>query len=126
MQLDFIDNLNEYGDNVVRLYNFDMSEAIKFRDALSDFLSSGAPILDLSTLDFIEERNCKLSLAIADEDLGIVTRDKTVFYCAMTQKGFKGILELIEPFCEKETKGYKMLYDIDSLTDFLFSPAGTW
>ncbi len=126
MQLDFIDNLNEYGDNVVRLYNFDMSEAIKFRDALSDFLSSGAPILDLSTLDFIKERNCKLSLAIADEDLGIVTRDKTVFYCAMTQKGFKGILELIEPFCEKETKGYKMLYDIDSLTDFLFSPAGTW
>jgi len=126
MQLDFIDNLNEYGDNVVRLYNFDMSEAIKFRDALSDFLSSGSPILDLSTLDFIKERNCKLSLAIADEDLGIVTRDKTVFYCAMTQKGFKGILELIEPFCEKETKGYKMLYDIDSLTDFLFSPAGTW
>lgn len=126
MQLDFIDNLNGYGDNVVRLYSFDMSEAIKFRNALSSFLSSGAPVLDLDSLDFIEERNCKLSLAISDEDLGIITRDNTTFYCAMTQKGFEGILDLLEPFCEKETKGYQMLYDIDSLTDFLFSPAGTW
>lgn len=126
MHLDFIDNLNEFGDNVVRLYDFDMSEAIKFRDALATFISTNTPVLDLGSLDFIEERNCKLSLAIADEDLGIITRDKTNFYCAMTPKGFEEILALLKPFCEKETKGYKMLYDVDSLTDFLFSPGGTW
>ena len=126
MQLDFIDNLNGYGDNVVRLYDFNKSEAIKFRDTLSEFISTNTPVLDLGSLNYIEERNCKLSLAIADEDLGIVTRDKKSFYCAMTPEGFKAILELLTPFCKKETKGYTMLYDIDSNTDFLFSPAGTW
>lgn len=126
MQLDFIDNLNGYGDNVVRLYDFNKSESIKFRDTLSEFISTNTPVLDLGSLNYIEERNCKLSLAIADEDLGIITRDKETFYCAMTPEGFKNILELLKPFCEKETKGYTMLYDIDSNTDFLFSPAGTW
>ena len=126
MQLDFIDNLNGYGDNVVRLYDFNKSEAIKFRDTLSEFISTNTLVLDLGSLDYIEERNCKLSLAIADEDLGIVSRDKENFYCAMTPEGFKAILKLLTPFCEKETKGYTMLYDIDSNTDFLFSPAGTW
>tara|TARA_B110000211_G_scaffold233923_1_gene301646 strand:- start:1042 stop:1422 length:381 start_codon:yes stop_codon:yes gene_type:complete len=126
MQLDFIDNLNGFGDNVVRLYDFNKAEAIKFRDTLRTFLSTNTPVLDLGSLDYIEERNCKLSLAIADEDLGVITRDKENFYCAMTAKGFEGILELLTPFCEKETKGYKMLYDVDSQTDFLFSPAGTW
>ena len=126
MKLDFIDNLNGFGDNVVRLYDFNKAESIKFRDTLSTFLSTNTPVLDLGSLDYIEERNCKLSLAIADEDLGIITRDKEIFYCAMTVKGFQEILELLTPFCEKETKGYKMLYDVDSNTDFLFSPAGTW
>jgi hypothetical protein len=126
MQLDFIDKLNGYGDNVVRLYDFNKSEAIKFRDTVATFLSTNTPVLDLGSLDYIEERNCKLSLAIADEDLGIITRDNTNFYCAMTANGFKDILDALAPFCEKETKGYKMLYDIDSNTDFLFSPAGTW
>lgn len=126
MQLDFIDNLNGYGDNVVRLYDFNKSEAIKFRDTLREFISTNTPVLDLGSLNYIEERNCKLSLAISDEDLGVITRDKEIFYCAMTPEGFKNILELLKPFCEKETKGYTMLYDIDSNTDFLFSPAGTW
>ena len=35
MELDFIDNINEYGENVVRLYNFDKYEAIQFRDLIA-------------------------------------------------------------------------------------------
>ena len=30
MELDYNDNINEFGENVVRLYNFDKAEAIKF------------------------------------------------------------------------------------------------
>jgi hypothetical protein len=36
------------------------------------------------------------------------------------------MVALLDPFCNKETKGYQWLYDIDSDIDFLFSPAGTW
>ena len=36
MKLEFLDNVNEYGDQVIRLYNFDRSEAIKFRDAIQN------------------------------------------------------------------------------------------
>ena len=32
MEIDFIENVNGLDENVVRLYNFDKAEAIKFRD----------------------------------------------------------------------------------------------
>jgi hypothetical protein len=67
MLLDYIDKINEFGDNIVRLYDFDRSQADKFR-----------------------------------------------------------LISLLAPFCKKETKGYQWLYDVDSKTDFLFSPGGTW
>ena len=31
----------------------------------------------------------------------------------------------LEPFCNKETKSYQYLYDLDNPTDFIFSPSGT-
>ena len=38
MELDYIENINEFGENVVRLYNFDKSQAIKFRDLIKDII----------------------------------------------------------------------------------------
>ena len=64
MQLDFIDNLNEHGENLVRLYDFGMAEAIKFQNALKEFVAGDDETLDISTLDFIEERNCKLIICL--------------------------------------------------------------
>jgi len=126
MLLDFIDNLNEHGENLVRLYDFGMAEAIKFQNALKEFVAGDEETFDISTLDFIEERNCKLIMAISDTDLGVVTRDKELFYCALTFKGFKELIQAIEPYTKREVSGYKMLYDIDSVTDLLFSPKGSW
>ncbi|MDA3930606.1 MAG: hypothetical protein PF541_16790, partial [Prolixibacteraceae bacterium] len=60
MELDFLDNINEYGDNVVRLYNFNKEEAIKFRDLIQTSIIQNKTKLDLSTFDFIERRNCNL------------------------------------------------------------------
>lgn len=34
MQLDYIENVNEYGDSIVRLYDFDKAQAEKFRQAI--------------------------------------------------------------------------------------------
>ena len=126
MNLDYIDKTNEYGDNLVRLYNFDMAEAIKFRDAIQQTIIVNKKLLPLTTLDFIQSRNCYLTLRISDEDEGITTPDKVNFVCDLTLKGYEQMILLLEPFCKKETKGYQWLYDIDSQTDFLFSPGGTW
>lgn len=125
MELDFIDNINEFGESVVRLYNFDKYEAIKFRDLIKDTIVERKQKLVLSQVDFIEIRNCNLILGLFKTDEGILSVDDKTFYCALTLEGYNNMLNLIEPFCNKDTKGYQYLYDIDNPTDFLFAPAGT-
>lgn len=126
MRLDYIDGLNGYGENVVRLYDFGMTESIAFRDALIEFVGNEKPYIKLTDLPFLEARNCHLALFKSDEDEGIISEDDENFFCVMTIDGYKRMIELIEPFCHKETKSYQFLYELDNLTDFLFSPAGTW
>lgn len=125
MEVDFIDNINEYGENVVRLFNFDKSEAIKFRDLIKDTIIEKKQKLVLSQVDFIKIHNCNLILGLFKTDEGIFSVDHKTFYCALTLEGYHNMLNLIQPFCEKESKGYQYLYDIDNPTDFLFAPAGT-
>jgi hypothetical protein len=125
MMLDYIDNINAYGDNVVRLYDFDRLQAVKFRQCLQETVILNKQF-DLSTADFIESRNCYLILRISEEDEGITTTDNINFYCDLSISAYEQMIALLEPFCIKETKGHQYLYDVDSLTDFLFSPSGTW
>jgi len=126
MELDFIENINEFGENVVRLYNFDKSQSIKFRDLIQGVIVDGNQKLDLSQVDFIESRNCNLILGLFKSNEGIITNDKETFYCALTLEGFKTMLILLEPFCNKNSISHQYLYEIDNPIDFLFSPAGTW
>ena len=126
MELDYIENINEFGENIVRLYNFNKCQVIKFRELIKDTIVNRKQKLDLSQVDFIEKRNCNLILGLFKTNEGILSNDNKTFYCALTLESYKNMLELLEPFCEKETKGYQYLYDIDNPTDFLFSPAGTW
>lgn len=124
MKLEFLDNVNEYGDQVIRLYNFDKSEAIKFRDSIQKTIIDSNSSLDLLTLNFIEHINCKLILHTSETDEGILTMDNQTFFCDLTIEGYKDMIRLIEPFCIKESKSFTMLYDIDTQVDFLFSPYG--
>lgn len=126
MELDYIANINEFGDNVVRLYNFDKSQAIKFRDLIRDKIVHRKQKLDLSQVGFIENRNCNLILGLFKTNEGILSSDNKTFYCALTLESYTTMLKLLESFCENETKGYQYLYDVDNPTDFLFSPAGSW
>ena len=126
MELDYIANVNEFGEHVVRLYNFDKSQVIKFKELIEDSIVNRKQKLDLSKVDFIEARNCNLILGLFETDEGIFSVDDKTFFCALTLEGYKKMLKLLEPFCKKETKGHQYLYDIDNHTDFLFSPAGTW
>lgn len=60
MKLDYIENYNELDENIVRLYNFDKAEAIKFRNLLVDTIINKKQKLDLSQVDFVELVNCNL------------------------------------------------------------------
>lgn len=126
MTLDYIHKVNEYGDNIVRLYNFDRSQAEKLKKLIADTIISNGTDLNLSLVNFIQPRNCNLILRIAAEDIGIVTSDNENFFCDLTTQSYIQMVSLLEPFCKRETNGYQWLYDIDSQTDFLFSPGGTW
>ena len=104
----------------------DRLQAIQFRKHIQDVILIKNKPLNINELDFIEARNCELTLRIADDDIGIVTEDTVLFFCDLTLEGFQEMVELLAPFCLKETKGYQWLYDIDNEIDFLFSPGGTW
>ena len=110
----------------MQLYNFDKEEAILFRDLIQTVIVENTTRLDLSTIPFIENRNCNLILGHFKTDEGILSSDHKTFYCALTKEAYIAMINLLEPFCTKETKGYQYLYDIDNPIDFLFSPAGTW
>lgn len=126
MELDYIENINEFGENIVRLYNFDKSEAKQFSELIKDTIINRKHKLDLSQVEFIQRRNCNLILGLFPTDEGILSKDNKTFYCILTLESYKNILKLLEPFCKKDTKAHQFLYDIDNPTDFLFSPAGTW
>ena len=125
MKLDYIGHFNEYEENILRLYKFDKLQAIKFRDLIQDVIINKKQKLDLSTVDFIEESDYNLILGLFKTDEGVLSRDNKNFICALTLEGFKNMLKLIEPFCNKESKSFQYLYDIDNPTDFIFSPSGT-
>ena len=125
MELDYIENVNGLGENVVRLYNFNKAEAIQFRAVLKEKIIDKKQKLDLSEVDFITPRNCNLIFGLFKSDEGIITKDSETFFCVLTLSGFKNMLKLLEPFCNKESRSFQYLYDIDNPTDLLFSPSAS-
>jgi hypothetical protein len=125
MELDYIENVNGLDENIVRLYNFNKTEAILFRDLLKETIIDKKQKLDLSKVDFITPRNCNLIFGLFKSDEGILTKDNKTFFCILTLEGFTNMATLLEPFCKKESKGYQYLYDIDTPTDLLFCPSAS-
>ena len=126
MQLDYISDLNEYGDDMVRLYDFARAQAEQFIQVLRQTVFFEKKSLALHDLNFIEARNCRLTLRISDENEGITSENNVNFFCDLNLETYGTMLTLLEPFSKRETKGFQCLYDMDSPTDFLFSPGGTW
>jgi hypothetical protein len=124
MKLEFLEDVNEYGEDVIRLFDFDKIQARQFRQAIQETIIEQNTSLDLNTLPFIEPLNCRLILHISDEDEGILSHDRKLFFCDLTIEGYKNMMRLIEPYCQKETRSFQMLYDLDTEIDFLFSPFG--
>lgn len=125
MEVDYIENFNGLDENLVRLYNFDKKEAIKFKKLLEETVINKKQKLNLAEVDFIETRNCNLIFGLFKSDEGILTKDNETFFCILTLEGFKNMVKLIEPFCVKESRGHQYLYDVDTPTDLLFCPSAT-
>jgi hypothetical protein len=125
MKLDYINNINEFGDKIVRLYNFDAAEAKAFSESISMHIISNKSNFNLESATYIQAQNCQLSLCLSDEDEGIISLKPREFVCNLTLSSYHKMLLLIQPFCLKEMKSYQFLYeDIDNPIDFLFSPSG--
>lgn len=124
MKLEYLEDVNEYGDDVIRLYDFDKTQAAKLSSVIQKTVIENEQSLDLSRLDFIECVNCRLILHIAEDDEGILTHDQKVFFCDLTVNGYRNMIRLMEPFTKKDTRSFQMLYDLDTEIDFLFSPYG--
>ena len=129
MKLEYIEDINGYDEHAIRLSDFDSAQANKLREVINNLITRNFPPLgelegasiELTTLDFIELLNCKLTLRVSEEDLGISTSDYVIFFCNLTIDSYKNIANLLEPFCKKESRGYQWLYDIDTPIGFLFS-----
>jgi hypothetical protein len=133
MKIEFLNDISDSGrfphadpNQLVRLYDFDSSEANRFRQTIQKALIENNKEIDLTKLNFIQPINCNLTLQISDTNKGITTPDKKYFVCNLTINKYAEMLLLIEPFCNKEINGYQWLYDLDTPIDFLFSPGGTW
>ena len=79
MEVDYIENYNDLNENLVRLFNFDKAEAIKFRTLLIDTIIDKKQKLDLAEVDFITPRNCNLIFGLFKSDEGILTKDNHIF-----------------------------------------------
>ena len=110
MKLGYIENINQYQENILKLYNFDKSQAIMFRNLIQEVIIKRKEKLDLSEIDFIDTDSYNLVLGLFKTDEGIMSNDNKNFVCALTLTGFKNMLKLIEPFCNKEAKSYQYLF----------------
>lgn len=122
MKIQFIPNINEFDEHMVKLFDFEPAEAELFRLALQKMLKSKEKYLFLPDLEFIEPLNCKLLLRVSEEDEGITTVDYRHFVCDLTEESFKAMDAVIKPFCVKNLKNFNWLYDLDNPIGFLFTP----
>lgn len=121
MKLEFLYKINEFDEHAVRLSDFNSAQARAFRDAVQHSIIQENKPLEVHSLEFIEAVNCLFTLRISNEDIGIEDVDGKHLYCDLTISGYRNMLRLLELFCNKESKGYEWLYDIDTPIGFLFS-----
>ena len=130
MKLEFLENINEYNDHLIRLYEFDFLQAQKFRQLIQNTIIENRMPLDLSTVDFIQPVNCKVILRISESDIGFTSADNKNFFNDLTLEGYEQMINLLAPFCIDDKiykfQTYQWLDDTLSDTQFLFSPYGHW
>jgi hypothetical protein len=114
-------------DSILRILDFDSSEACQFRAILSKLADGSITKTDLSGIPFIAAiADCHLVLNVGLSDKGIIVHSENTFECILTKNSWEDAVGLVEPFCEGNLSGYQWLYNLNTNIDFLFSPSGDW
>jgi hypothetical protein len=88
-------------DSILRIFDFDSSEACQFRKILSKLANGSISEIDLSALPFVTSiGGCRLILKVGARDKGTVQVSKAVFECILTKVAwetgvFRDILTLL-------------------------------
>ena len=130
MKIEYLTNVDRTRpkDSILRIFDFNRSEARLFKEILSKLVDGSAAETDITVLPFVTSvGGCRLILKVGKKDIGIVALPGNVFECILTRDGWENAADLIGPFCsEKDVSGYQWLYDLDNHIDLLFLENGDW
>ena len=105
------------------------TEAEELQNIIRDRILKKKEKVDLKTLDFIKPINCSLTFSLADSDHGIKKVQGNYFICQLSDRAYKQMVNLLQPFVENKIDGPRWLYDLgpdSKQTELLFSPSGDW
>jgi len=113
---------------LVRLYDFDTSEAVKLRDVVCQLSNWSVDTIVIHDLPFVEPiDSCRLTMRVSKRNHGVsVLLAPSTLVCALSQCYWDNVVGLIEPFCEiRAEHGYQWLDDSGDIS-LLLSPSGDW
>lgn len=129
MKIEYLTNIDSTNpkDSILRIFDFDSSEACQFRDILSKLADGSTTTIDLNSIPlFTPLDNCHLVLRVGSSDKGVIILSGNALECILTRDGWQDAEGLVEPFCEGNISGYQWLYDLNTDIELLFSPSGDW
>ena len=130
MKIEYLPKVNpdHPNDGILRIFDFNSSEACQFRDMLAKLADSSSSETDVNSLPFVTSiASCRLGLKVGSKDKGLISLPNNAFECILTRDTWENVQGLVEPFCdENDAVGYQWLYDLDTDIELLFSPDGDW
>ncbi len=112
---------------LIRLYAFDHSEVLQFKDLISTLLVGATTNISLNELPWIDSVDgCKLEMSLGKRDQGVKQIAPSRFACTLSKEGWTDVAFLLEPFCaEERPTGYQWL-DERGKVSLLISHSGSW
>lgn len=135
MKLEYLENISNDGkfkdvtsNNLVRLFDFSLTDLKKFRDLIGALCSSQKEVVDLHHEDFIIPLNCSLKLKVDLSNTGITRIGKDPFECRMNHSTYVHMQAQLENMIATEYEGFIWLDDLveEGNIDFLLSHGGGW
>jgi hypothetical protein len=132
MKLEYLDDISEGGkfkdivsENLIRLYDFGEKETTQLVNLIYQRLILDKQSIDLSTVDFIQPINCRVSLQLSSSDKGVIKTDKAdIFVCKLTEQTYISAIEYMKAATDH---GYNWLCNTSADDiDFFYSAGGTW
>jgi hypothetical protein len=111
---------------LIRLYEFDQSEARQLRQLVKSMVSGDLQVVALQNEVWVDPvGGCCLSLRRGNRDQGIRQARTLQFECVPSPDGWSNVEGLIEPFCQSQTFGFQWLTH-DGGIGLLISRSGQW